>query len=242
MLYRLFFAFLLRSNHEGRSFDRIAGIYVEITVKETSAFADVTLVVVVFVGMSYLFGLNVVSAGNCMPVISRICAPSLSIGMITELRFTYGTEAYVVSIHVLLLCAFGNGVTAGCGMPVVSSVGNVAFCVIGMVAILNVTNSTESVTVRIVMLFFSVCGNYVLTVGKLEPVVSRVVRILGSALGVIAHLVRAYVTDTVVAFNVNVSGYVFNLNAVSAGNCVPVIIFVGSPVVTFIPGVVAHYV
>lgn len=183
------------------------------------------------------------TVGELVPVILFVTVKLLLgfVGVYAELILTDLAESVVIRIGMSYLSRFGNGMSAGCGIPVVNSVVLGNFGIILVSAELSHTCRAVTVAVSVVVRKLSRLGK-VVSAGDRMPVIILIGKPAICVVSVVAHYVLTNVTDTVVAFFIYVSCKTCYVNAVSTGNRMPVVICVSSPLVIRLPGMCAHYV
>ena len=172
MFYDFLLAFLLGGNHKGRSFDRIVGIYVKI-VRNKVLLTYVALVIVVRVNVrSYGRVIYMSAVGELVPVILFVTVKLFLglVGVYAELILTAFAESVVILIRMSYLSRFGNGMSAGCGIPVVNSVVLGNFGIILVSAELSHTCRAVTVAVSVVVRKLSRLGK-VVSAGDRMPVI-----------------------------------------------------------------------
>ena len=194
-----------------------------------NAFAGVTLEVSVSVGVfCFILGVIMVT-GSIVPVMSFILRPFGREGVLASVS---ANVTNTVGILVAMSGeAIGYVVSALGSVPVIVFIGR-PFGFVFVIAELIFTNVTNTVVVFVVVCMKSKLALSVVSTGRSVPVVSDVLFPSFSIEGVLAHLICANVTNTVVisvGMSSKVALYNLTLNCVRAEGLVPVVVFIGFP-------------
>ena len=150
-------------------------------------------------------GSNCVTAASRVVVVVLVVRPILCIKAMLTVLTANGTYAVVILVVVKRLEGLGNYVgTFGELKPVMSCVKVILVLALRMLTELIETNIADTVVVLVTVGVESLklCGNLVLALGKLKPVVSLVRGVDVLALRMLTYLISAHVTSAVVSFNV----------------------------------------
>ena len=197
--------------------------------------ASITFTVIVCISVSALRGLECrVTAVSCEPVLVVVIRPSgsrcVGVGVLCIVPATNVANTVIAKACVSSLAHNVAGVI-GTNEPVIGCVCEISGgCSVGVTCIYPCTNIAFAVKVLINVSRLVSLRNCV-TAGYCMPVIGGICRPLACVIGVgMIVVIRTGVTDAVIV-GVNVCALLCSINRVTAGYCVPVIVFINCPLV-----------